>query len=66
MVFSVAHRVSTRESSSLVCHDSNIILCYIGADKFLPVGHTHEDIDQLFSKIGEEICHKGCESLLGS
>ena len=22
---------------------------------FLPVGHTHEDVDQLFSKIGDEI-----------
>ena len=22
---------------------------------FLPVGHTHEDVDQMFSKIGDEI-----------
>ena len=26
---------------------------------FLPVGHTHEDVDQMFSKIGDEI--KICE-----
>lgn len=32
---------------------------------FLPVGHTHEDIDQLFSKVGGEIRHAGCESLPG-
>ena len=32
---------------------------------FLPVGHTHEDIDQPFSKIGAEIRHSGCESLPG-
>ena len=32
---------------------------------FLPVGHTHEDIDQLFSKISETIRHNGCESLPG-
>ena len=33
--------------------------------KFLPVGHTHEDVDQLFSKIGEEIRKLGCESFPG-
>lgn len=32
---------------------------------FLPVGHTHEDIDQLFSKIGNEIRRTGCESIPG-
>ena len=32
---------------------------------FLPVGHTHEDIDQLFSKISTEIRRAGSESLQG-
>ncbi len=32
---------------------------------FLPVGHTHEDVDQLFSKIGDEIRHTGAESIPG-
>lgn len=32
---------------------------------FLPVGHIHEDIDQLFSKISETIRHSGCESIPG-
>lgn len=33
---------------------------------FLPVDHTHEDIDQLFSKIGDEIRHSGCEWIPGT
>lgn len=32
---------------------------------FLPVGHTHEDIDQLFSKVADELCHNGSECLPG-
>ena len=32
---------------------------------FLPVGHTHEDVDQLFSRIGDKIRKSGCESLPG-
>lgn len=32
---------------------------------FLPVGHTHEDVDQLFSKISSEIKGIGSESLPG-
>lgn len=32
---------------------------------FLPVGHTHKDIDQLFSKIGDEIHCSGAESIPG-
>ena len=32
---------------------------------FLPVGHTHEDIDQLFSKIGDEVKRSGSESIPG-
>ena len=32
---------------------------------FLPVGHIHEDVDQLFSRIGEKIRKSGCESLPG-
>ena len=32
---------------------------------FLPVGHTHEDVDQLFSKIGDEIRRCGSESISG-
>ncbi len=33
---------------------------------FLPVGHTHEDVDQLFSKIGDEIKRSGSESISGT
>ena len=29
------------------------------------MGHTHEDIDQLFSKIAEEIRRAGCQSIPG-
>jgi len=32
---------------------------------FLPVGHAHEDVDQLFSKIAAELRRAGAESLLG-
>jgi len=32
---------------------------------FLVVGHTHEDIDQFFSKISKKIKMSGCESLQG-
>lgn len=30
------------------------------------MGHTHEDVDQLFSRIGDQIRKSGCESLPGS
>ena len=32
---------------------------------FLPVGHTHKEVDQLFSKIGDEIRKCGSESVSG-
>lgn len=32
---------------------------------FLPVGHTHEDVDQLFSKISAELKRGGAESIPG-
>ena len=32
---------------------------------FLPVGHTHEDVDQLFSKIAAELRRGGAESIPG-
>ena len=32
---------------------------------FLPFGHTHEDVDQLFSKISAEIRRAGAESIPG-
>ena len=32
---------------------------------FLPVGHTHEDIDQMFSRVAREIKKTGAESLPG-
>ena len=32
---------------------------------FLPVGHTHEDIDQSFSKISTHLSKVGTETLLG-
>jgi len=32
---------------------------------FLPVGHTHEDVDQMFSKISDEIKRNGSESIPG-
>lgn len=46
-----------------------VILCYVHIQvqiNFLPVGHTHEDVDQLFSRIGEGIRKAGCESVPGS
>ena len=30
---------------------------------FLPVGHTHEDVDQFFSKISPKIQQTGAETL---
>lgn len=32
---------------------------------FLPVGHTHEDIDQLFSRIGQRLLRVGAETIDG-
>ena len=32
---------------------------------FVPVGHTHEDVDQLFSKITAHIRQNGAESMSG-
>lgn len=29
------------------------------------MGHTHEDIDQVFSKVSDTIRHSGCESIPG-
>lgn len=31
----------------------------------MPVGHTHEDIDQVFSKVSDTICKNGCEFIPG-
>ena len=39
--------------------------CFKVKVNFLVVGHMHEDIDQLFSKVAEEIYAHGCESLPG-
>ena len=33
---------------------------------FLPVGHTHEDVDQLFSKIATHLNRVGAETLQGN
>ena len=32
---------------------------------FLPVGHTHEDVDQFFSKVSQRLKLKGAESFSG-
>ena len=32
---------------------------------FLPVGHTHEDVDQMFSRIGSKIHRVGADTLKG-
>lgn len=32
---------------------------------FLPVGHTHEDVDQFFSRVGARLRRVGAETLLG-
>ena len=32
---------------------------------FLPVGHTHEDVDQMFSRLSEYLKKQGAESLNG-
>jgi hypothetical protein len=33
---------------------------------FLPVGHTHEDVDQMFSRISEHLKRVGADSLTGN
>ena len=33
---------------------------------FLPVGHTHEDIDQVFSRVTDNLRQSGCESIPGN
>ena len=33
---------------------------------FLPVGHTHEDVDQLFSRIAEKLRHNDVYTLDGN
>ena len=47
----------------VICHNYNTNLQV--QMNFLPVGHTHEDVDQLFSKIGEKIRKSGSESIPG-
>jgi len=32
---------------------------------FLPVGHTHEDVDQFFSRIALQLRKNGAESIPG-
>lgn len=32
---------------------------------FLPVGHTHEDIDQFFSKVSTNLARVGAETING-
>ena len=33
---------------------------------FLPVGHTHEDIDQFFSKVSHKLKKSNVETFLGT
>lgn len=44
----------------------SVFCCFKVKVNFLVVGHTHEDIDQLFSKVAEEINAHGCKSLPGN
>ena len=42
----------------------NIILLHVKVN-FLPVGHTHEDVDQFFSRVSTHLSRTGAESIRG-
>ena len=47
-----------------VCYERNLCLqIKIG---FLPVGHTHEDIDQLFSRVSRLLKHRNALTIPGT
>ena len=53
--------------SLLIVFDLNIII-YLHAQirvNFLPVGHTHEDVDQFFSKVSTYLLRVGAETING-
>lgn len=45
-------------------YDLSFILFQVQIN-FLPVGHTHEDIDQVFSRVSDNLRQSGCESIPG-
>lgn len=50
----------------LFCYSCIFDIIFIKVQlNFLPVGHTHEDIDQMFSRVAREIKKSGAESLPG-
>ena len=62
----IVKKVSIFESKKLFLLYIVYILVHIQVKvNFLPVGHTHEDVDQLFSRISGHLKKQGAESLQG-
>ena len=57
--------IHSYNSNTFIAIDNNRMCTLQVQLNFLPVGHTHEDIDQMFSRISESIRQNGCETIPG-
>ena len=63
----LVHLQIFKKVSKLLRHNHVFKFFYLKVQiNFLPVGHTHEDIDQVFSRVSDNLRQSGCESIPGN